>query len=303
MKHTSLIFLSTLAIICMANLSIAQIKIDAEFKKKANEYFISSDWDNAIKMYLQIVSVEEKNLQAWNRLSVSYINKKDYDKAFEVLEIGTTKGDNYLMLYNLSCLYARKNLKDKSLATLRKAIAAGYAASEQTLNDDDFASMKNDKDFQEVIEEMKRAEFPCQYNDKLKEFEFWVGDWDVFTTIGSKAGDSKIERILNDCVILENWTNINGRKGKSFNMINNNTGDWEQTWVDDSGNTTEFKKGKYSDNAISFIADGKDQNNQIQYQRLTFYKNADGTVRQLGEISSDGKEWLTSYDLLYKKKK
>ena len=301
MKHESIFFLSALLIL-IANLSQAQTTIDADFKKKANEYYINSDWDNAIKMYSQIVASEDKNLQAWNRLSTSYINKKDFDKAFEVLEIGTTKGDHNIMLYNLSCMYARKNLKEKSLLTLRKAINAGYALSEQTLNDEDFASMKNDKDFLTVIDEMKVAEFPCRYNERLKEFEFWVGEWNVYTVMGNKAGDSKIERILNDCVILENWTNSAGKEGKSFNMINTNTGDWEQTWVDDSGNTTEFKKGKRTNNALSFLAEGKDQNNRIQYQRLTFYKNDDGTVRQLGEVSSDGTEWQVSYDLLYKKK-
>jgi hypothetical protein len=84
--------------------------------------------------------------------------------------------------------------------------------------------------------------------------------------------------------------------------VNSNTGEWEQTWVDDFGNTTEFKKGKCKNNSVSFIAEGKGQNNLAQYQRLTFFKNDDGTVRQLGEISDDGKKWQVSYDLIYKKK-
>lgn len=278
--------------------------IDVDFKKKANEYYVNSDWDNSIKMYSQIVAAEDKNLQAWNRLSISYINKQNYDKALEVLETGTSKGDHYIMLYNLSCMYAKKRMKDKSLTALRKAIGAGYASSEAAMNDENFAAMKSDRDFLTVIDEMKRQEFPCRYNDRLKEFAFWEGEWDVYTSqYGNKAGDSKIEKILNECVIMENWTSTTGRTGKSFNVINSNTGDWEQTWVDDSGNTVEFKKGKYENNALSFIADGKDQNNNRQYQRLTFFKNEDGTVRQLGEVSSDGKEWQVSYDLLYKKKK
>lgn len=300
MNKRSLFSLLALIII-LTNFSMAQT-IDAEFKKKANEYYTNSDWDNSIKMYSEIVAADDKNLQAWNRLSLCYINKKDYDKAFEVLETGVTKGDNYFMLYNLSCLYSKKGMKDKSLSTLRKAIATGYANSEAAINDEYFASMKNDKDFLAIIEEMKRVEFPCQYNERLKEFSFWVGEWDVFTTLGGKAGESKIEKILNQCVIMENWTNTGGRKGKSFNVINSNTGDWEQTWVDDSGNITEFKKGKFENNALSFIAEGKDQNNKQQYQRLTFYRNDDGTVRQLGEFSSNGKDWQVSYDLLYKKK-
>ncbi len=302
MRHEYFIFLSTLVIL-FANISLAQTSVDMEFKKKANEYFINSDWDKSIEMYSKIVSVEEKNLNAWARLSTAYINKKDFDKAFDILQTAISKGDHPTNWYNLSCMYAKKNMKEKSLDALRQAIKSGYAASENTLKDEDFTSMKNDKDFLTVIDEMKQLEFPCQYNDRLKEFEFWIGEWNVFTTqFGNKAGESKIERILNDCVILENWTNTGGRKGKSFNVINSNTGDWEQTWVDDFGSTTEYKKGKLKDNALSFIAEGKDQKNNLQYQRLTFFKNDDGTVRQLGEASSDGVTWATTYDLLYKKK-
>ncbi|MBS1515835.1 MAG: tetratricopeptide repeat protein [Bacteroidetes bacterium] len=301
MKQEYFIFLSALFFL-FANFSYPQTSIDADFRKKANEYFINSDWDNAIEMYSKIVSVEDKNMNAWARLSSCYINKKDYEKAFETLQQGSSKGDNPFIWYNLSCLYARKNIKEKSLEALRKAINSGYAASENTLNDEDFKQMKNDKDFLAIIDEMKRAEFPCRYNERLNEFEFWVGEWNVYTTLGNKAGESKIEKILNDCVILENWTNAGGRKGKSFNMINSNTGDWEQTWVDDSGNTTEFKKGKLEGNALSLMAEIKDAENKKQYYRMTFFKNPDGTVRQLGETSYDNKEWQVSYDLLYKRK-
>jgi len=301
MKQNSFIIVTSILIL-LANLSFAQTSIDADFRKQAGEYYTNSNWDKAIESYLKIVSVEDKNLQAWSRLTTSYIQKKDFENAFTALQIAVTKGDHPNLWYNLSCLYARKNMKEKSIEALRKSISAGYASSEATLADDDFAEMKNDKEFLAVVDEMKRAEFPCQYNQRLKEFSFWIGEWNVYTTAGNKAGESKIEKILNDCVILENWTNSSGRKGKSFNVINNNTGNWEQTWVDDSGNTTEFKKGKYENNSLSFNAEDKDANNNIQYQRLTFFKNEDGTVRQLGELSNDGVNWQTTYDLLYKKK-
>ena len=50
------------------------------------------------------------------------------------------------------------------------------------------------------------------------------------------------------------------------------------------------------------MAEIKDAENKKQYYRMTFFKNPDGTVRQLGETSYDNKEWQVSYDLLYKRK-
>jgi hypothetical protein len=39
-----------------------------------------------------------------------------------------------------------------------------------------------------------------------------------------------------------------------------------------------------------------------QEQRLTFFRNPDGTVRQLWETSSKPGEWQVAFDGLYRKK-
>ena len=80
-----------LVLITFTKILYSQTSIDTDFRKKANEYYVNSDWDNAIKMYSQIVAAEDKNLQAWNRLATSYLNKKDYDKAFEILNLQQQK--------------------------------------------------------------------------------------------------------------------------------------------------------------------------------------------------------------------
>ena len=276
--------------------------IDADFRKKANEYYTNAEWDKSIEMYTKIVSAEDKNLNAWARLTSSYIQKKDFDKAFSLLKIASTKGDNMNIWYNLACEYAKRKMKAEAISSLKKAITSGYITSELALKDEDFSTIRTDKDFLAAIEEMKKQEYPCMYNDKLNEFAFWIGEWDVYNIYGNKVGDSKIERILSDCIIFENWTSSTGRTGKSFNTVNSNTGYWEQTWVDDFGTVTEYKRGIFGNGALSFIAEGKDANNNVQYQKLTFFKNDDGTVRQLGESSSDNVNWQVSYDLLYKKK-
>jgi len=302
MKRIFFFLQISLCVILFKN-TYSQNTIDTEYKKQANEYYVNSDWDKAIEMYKKIVEVEENNLNAWVRLSNSYINKKDFENAFKILKTAVTKGDNPNLWYNLSCMYAMKNQKTESMSALKKAVTSGFASTDRILNHSDFYAVKNDSDFLSLVEEIKKNEFPCEYNQRLKEFEFWVGQWDVFTTLGSKAGTSKIEKILNQCVIMENWENISGRKGKSFNVINSLTGNWEQTWVDDSGNITEFKKGKYENGALSFMAEETDTAQKKQWQRLTFFNNSDGTVRQLGEFSTDGINWQITYDLLYIRKK
>jgi hypothetical protein len=65
---------------------------------------------------------------------------------------------------------------------------------------------------------------PCS-KPEFRQFDFWIGKWEVFGVKGTKAGDSKITVILDSCVILEEWTSAGAQQvliytGKSFNSYN-----------------------------------------------------------------------------------
>lgn len=151
---------------------------------------------------------------------------------------------------------------------------------------------------------------PCAGSPVYRQFDFWIGQWDVYALNGKKAGDSKVSLILDSCIILEEWTStsqLNGLTymGKSFNTFNSSSGQWQQTWVDNSGGTIEFLKGKYGDNKMVFQTYPFNFNaDTIAIRRLTFFNLGSDEVRQLGEISKDnGTTWSTEYDLDYKRKK
>jgi len=148
-------------------------------------------------------------------------------------------------------------------------------------------------------------------NDQLyRQFDFWVGEWDVYAKNGNKAGDSKISIILDSCIILEEWTSASISKGiryagKSFNTYNSATQQWQQTWVDNIGGSTEFLKGKFQENKIIFLTYPYPYTKDtLAIRQLTFYNLAKDKVRQVGEISKDnGISWKTEYDLEYRRKK
>ena len=150
---------------------------------------------------------------------------------------------------------------------------------------------------------------PCS-SPQFRQFDFWIGEWDVFGKTGQKAGDSKISLILDSCIILEEWTSANMQQGlryagKSFNTWNAATKEWQQTWVDNRSNTTAFTHGKYEEKKIIFNTDpfpfSKDT---IAVRRLTFFDLGKDKVRQLGEITKDkGATWVTEYDLEYRRRK
>lgn len=152
-------------------------------------------------------------------------------------------------------------------------------------------------------------QMPCS-GKNYRQFDFWIGQWEAFNKNGQKAGDSKISVILDSCIIFEEWTSANLTQGiryagKSFNTYNSVTKQWQQTWVDNVGGTTEYLQGKAGNNNIIYetrpFPISKDT---LAIRRLSFYKLDTDKVRQHGEISKDnGATWITEFDLEYRRKK
>src|SRR5688572_2398190 len=130
---------------------------------------------------------------------------------------------------------------------------------------------------------------PCS-SQSYREFDFWVGEWEVYGLKGKKAGDSKISIILDSCIILEEWTSVAAPgtfpySGKSFNTYNAATNQWQQTWVDNSGGSNEYLTGKYENNALVFLTNPFPlKKDTIAIRRLTFFNLSPVKVRQVGEF-------------------
>jgi hypothetical protein len=159
-----------------------------------------------------------------------------------------------------------------------------------------------------LVAQLVHAQVPCS-GGKYREFDFWIGEWEVYGKNGNKAGDSKISLILDSCIVLEEWKSANAMKGiyysgKSFNTYNRATGQWQQTWVDNVGGSTAFLKGSFANKKMEFLTHPFSfSRDTMAIRRLSFYSLGPDKVRQHGEISKDnGVSWATEYDLEYRKK-
>lgn len=129
-----------------------------------------------------------------------------------------------------------------------------------------------------------------------RQFDFWIGEWDVFDPKGKQVGKSRIELHGQGCYILENWTGGSGFDGKSLNMYDSSDNKWHQSWYDSSGTRLDLAGGIVDGKMVLSSADGS--------QRITWTPNADGSVRQHWESSKDqGKSFATAFDGKYIKRK
>ncbi len=141
-------------------------------------------------------------------------------------------------------------------------------------------------------------------NEKAKQFHFWVGDWEVLNPKGQLAGTNRIVLMEGNCVIQEKWiATQGGYTGTSYNFYNTTTGKWQQLWIDNQGGNLQLE-GAWNGSAM--VLQGKPAKNrqgQTQVDRITWTPNADGTVRQLWEVSvNEEKTWTIAFDGLYRKK-
>jgi len=138
-------------------------------------------------------------------------------------------------------------------------------------------------------------------NDKAHEFDFWIGEWDVYAH-EKLAGTNSIQPILDGCVLQEMWKGAQGSAGSSFNFYNPQTGKWHQFWVWRNGTTLDLS-GSFQDGKMILEGAGKDRDGKKIRNRITWYDREDGTVRQHWEQSRDnGKTWQTSFDGVYRRK-
>src|SRR5262249_5812944 len=134
---------------------------------------------------------------------------------------------------------------------LDKAATAGFGNESQLANDADLSALHGDARWPKLVAKVHATAVPCEGKSEWHQFDFWIGEWDG-TSPGTPRGHSRIEQILGQCVILENWSGLAGGSGKSFNTFDTASGHWRQFWVDDRGTMTEFTDGVYENGALRF---------------------------------------------------
>lgn len=125
---------------------------------------------------------------------------------------------------------------------------------------------------------------PCQ-EPSFHQFDFWIGNWQVYTPDGKKAGTNDVKQLVQGCLIQENWKSARSPyQGTSYNTFDKATGMWQQTWVDNSGlvlnlrghfkngvmrlsGVSKSKNGKWIENEISWVGNNKGEVIQTWSQR------------------------------------
>lgn len=141
---------------------------------------------------------------------------------------------------------------------------------------------------------------PCT-GAQYRQFDFWLGSWEVRDPAGKLVGHNRIESAHDGCVLIEHWSGAKGVTGTSVNLYDRDRGRWHQTWVDSGGGLLQLDGG-IDGGAMVLSGDAFDTDAPAQSsrQRITWTPQDDGRVRQLWEASTDGgRTWAVVFDGRY----
>jgi len=136
---------------------------------------------------------------------------------------------------------------------------------------------------------------------EFHQLDFWVGDWDVFDVDrpATQVARVKVDRVLDGCVLREDYQDTAGHKGQSFSIYDAGLRQWHQSWVTNRGQLLLLDGGLHGNelvlSATEHLADGKSR-----LIRGT-WKSVAGGVRETAVTSTDdGKTWTSWFDLMFR---
>ena len=138
--------------------------------------------------------------------------------------------------------------------------------------------------------------------DEYRQFDFWVGQWDVYDPRTNRlVAHSLVEKLYDGCAVRENWLPLSGKGGGSLNSYRADRRQWIQVWTDWQNSLNEYRGGLEKSSMVltgtSTSASGQDSP-----ARMTFERQKDGSVVQTGYGSADsGKTWQLAYQFVYRK--
>jgi hypothetical protein len=134
---------------------------------------------------------------------------------------------------------------------------------------------------------------------EYRQFDFWVGDWDAFSTDkpGTLEARLRVDRILDGCVVREDYRDVHGHEGQSFSIYDASTSMWHQTWVTNRGELL-LLNGRLHDGEM--ILSGHDLYEGKPRQVRGIWEPEKNGVRESAFTSLDGgKTWTPWFDLMF----
>ena len=291
---------NNLLALILITLLVAGFASAQQTQAAADKLLSDSQWDQAAAAYKEITTREPGNGPAWAGLGDALLNLGKYDDSVVAFTHAVELNDRPVRnQVKIAGAYARKGDRAQMLNTLQQVVGSPNAGRALPLivSAQDFAAYTKDEQFRALLDQLR----PCKAG-AYRQFDFWIGDWDVQSPTGQPLGSNLVTNEQDGCLLIEHWHSGRGvESGTSFNYYDIHDKKWHQLYIDNLGDAESYPPltGELRDGKMVLLTEVKDN----AVSRWTWYLMSPGHVRQMAEQSSDGgKTWQTTWDSVYVKK-
>jgi len=107
------------------------------------------------------------------------------------------------------------------------------------------------------------------------DFDFWVGEWDVFGPEGPHVGTNGVT-VLFGGALAERWRGDRGVEGHSLNAYDAPADRWHQTWVDSTGGLLLLDGGLLDGAMVLEGTAPAEPGTAPEWQRITWRREGEG---------------------------
>ena len=133
------------------------------------------------------------------------------------------------------------------------------------------------------------------------DFDFWIGEWEVFGPKGKQLGVSSITAVLGTGALAEHWRGLGEIEGRSLNSYDPVRGCWHQTWVDSGGSVLLLDGGLVDGSMVLEGLAPLEDGSTPQPQRITWTPVVDGVRQHWQTRAGDDDPWTTLFDGHYRR--
>lgn len=293
MKRTPRIISNALLVACLliGIPSWAEVTSD-----QAQAAYDAGDWAAAAEAFKVLSETMPDSPGVWFRLGISLGHLGNVEAALENLGMAATKGAPPSFIKSGEArIFAVNGDQVRAIASLQEAVAAGYSDMGALESGTEFDAIRQLEAFDELVELARRQRFPCDYDPHYRQFDFWIGEWEVFMADGRRAGSNSINKIESGCLLLESWKGASGGTGTSMNYYDAKQEQWVQVWVSGDATLIDIRGGLVGDSMV-LVGTIQDATNPLGAPfRGTWTLMEDGRVRQFFEQGSVGEDTWTPW--------
>ncbi len=297
--------LTTLLAIPWLFVSQATVSAQTDLFESAQTHMEAGAYAAAVEVFERLLEEDPEHGVAWFRMGMAQQELEDWGAAADsynkAIEFGAQVPS---ARWRLGRVLSRSGNVDAAIIALEALAASGFGAWARITDEPDLEPLRTHERYPALLQRIQANADPCRNTPINRQFDFWVGEWDVVSALGQPLGENRVELVMRDCALVEHWTNVGGRSGTSINVVDGSMGvpAWRQLYVSDFGGVTDYRGGVFENEVMTLEARLLTASGDTLTRRMRFMVMTPDSIHQLIDDRQPDGSWSQQFFGVYLRK-